>query len=136
HGHVGRGTLAVADPGALVGVLLGVAEVGPAAGRVLVGDGLGVLVALDDGEAVQGAGRTGVHEVLATAGADVEQVGQVGQRHVTDRRGDAQVAVPVVPGAEAVGLVVVRVGALGREDDVLRVPVQGGRGVAEVAGGL
>src|SRR6185437_14061159 len=134
HAHVGRLALAAADPGALVSVLLA-AGGGPATGRVLVGDGLGVLVALDDGEAIQGAGRTRVHEVLAAAGADVEQVGQVGQCDVAIGRADTEVTVSVVPGAETIGLVVVRVGALGREDDVLRVAVQRAGGVAEVAGG-
>src|SRR5215469_3839617 len=51
------------DPGALVGVLRA-GGVGPAAGRVLVGDGLGVLVTVHDGHAVLQACAAGVDEVL------------------------------------------------------------------------
>src|SRR5204862_1903776 len=77
--HVLRAAGAAGQPRALVGVLL-TGGVGPAAGRVLVGDGLGVLVALDHGDAVEGAGRAGVDEVLAAGGARVGDV-----RHVRER---------------------------------------------------
>jgi hypothetical protein len=43
--------------------------------RVLVGDGLGVLVALDDGDAVEGAG--GVDEVLPAVEPRAGDVAQV-----------------------------------------------------------
>src|ERR1700724_3328066 len=128
------------DPGALVAVL-GAAGVGIAAGRVLVGDGLRVLVALDDGDAVLGPGAAGVDEARPAGGARVGDVGQVRERDVAvggTHRAAAEraVAVVVVPGAESVGQPPVRVGAGRGDDDVLRVPVGGCGGVAEVAGGV
>src|SRR6476620_4732700 len=70
------------DPGTLVGVFRA-GGVGPAAGRVLVGDGLGVLVAVHDGDAVLQARAAGVDEVLAAGGAQVGDVGHVGEGDVT-----------------------------------------------------
>src|SRR5262249_61213736 len=58
------------DPGALVGVLQA-AGVGPAAGRVLVGDRLGVLVAVHDGHAVPQARAAGVADGITEATAHV-----------------------------------------------------------------
>ena len=107
------------------------------AGRVLVGAGLGVLVAFHDGDAVERA--VAVHEVLATARAGVGNVGQVGERDVTEvgghrATGQGGVPVVVVPGTEALGLVVVGVGAVRGDDHVLGEPVRRGGGVAEVRG--
>src|SRR6185437_6683422 len=87
-----------------------------------------------DRETVVGAGAAGVEEVLATGSADVSHVRHVGERDVADRGGGAHVAVPVVPRAEAAGLVVVGVGAGRRDDVVLGEPVRGRGGVAEVGG--
>src|SRR5580704_17504805 len=109
--------------------------------RVLIGDGLGVLVALDDRHAVQRARAARVHEVLATGCAKVVDVGEVGESNVTVGRAhwsaaEGGVAVVVVPGAEALLLPLVRVRAGGGDDDVLSVAVRRGRGVAEVRGGI
>src|SRR6476661_7852496 len=131
------------DPGALVGVLLaGVGArggVGPATGRVLVGDRLGVLVALDHGVAVVGAGGPGVDEVLPATGAHVHDVRHVGEGDVAVGAGrpDVGVAVVVVPRAEgaARGVEAVRVHPRRREDDVLGVAVARRRRVAEVCCG-
>src|SRR5215467_12527097 len=122
------------DPGALVAVLRA-EPVGPAASRVLVRAGLGVLVTLDDRDAVERA--VAVDEVLPARGAGVGDVGQVGERDIPVGGGHAAaaeggVAVVVVPGAEPLGLVVVGVGAVRGDDDVLGVAVGGGGGVAEV----
>src|SRR5205807_9575083 len=78
-GDVLRGALPRGDPGALVAVLVA-RGVGPAAGWELVGDRLGVLVALDDRDAVERARRADVDEVLA---AGAPHVGHV--RHVRER---------------------------------------------------
>src|SRR5438445_13333419 len=64
------------DPRALVGVLLAL-DVGPAAGRELVGDRLGVLVAEDHGETIGVAGGAGVDEVLPAGRPHVQLVGVV-----------------------------------------------------------
>src|SRR6185437_219983 len=101
------------------------------------GDRLGVLVAVDDGHAVQGA--VAVDEVLPARGAHVGDVRAVGECDVAVRRTDRATAqcgvtVPVVPGAELAGrgVVAVGVGATRRHDDVLGGPVERGGGVAEV----
>src|SRR6185437_15258675 len=116
--QVGRGGAGTLAPRAQVAVLLARRRVGPAACRVLVGDGLGVLVPVDDRDAVKRARAAGVDEVLAAGRADVHGVGHVGERDVTHRGADAHVAVPVVPGTEPAGLVVVRVRAMRRDDVV------------------
>src|SRR5450432_934897 len=69
-GQVGRWSARSLAPCAQVAVLLA-GRAGPAARRVLVGDGLGVLMAVHDRHAVQGAGAAGVDEVHATGGASV-----------------------------------------------------------------
>src|SRR5436305_12459020 len=102
--HERAATAARVDPGTLVGVLLA-GEVGPAAGRVLVGDGLGVLVPLHDREAVAPAAGTGADEMRPAGGTHVGDVGHVGERDgavVGGHRAAAEggVAVVVVPGAE------------------------------------
>src|SRR5437879_8309410 len=51
HAHVRGRSLAGADPGALIAILLA-REGGPAAGRILIGHRLGVLVAVHDGKAI------------------------------------------------------------------------------------
>src|SRR2546429_2824875 len=64
HAHVRGRPLAGADPGALIAILLA-QQGGPAAGRILIGHRLGVLVAVHDGEAVEQTRGAGVDEVLA-----------------------------------------------------------------------
>src|SRR5204862_6971620 len=132
------------QPGALVRGLLA-AEVEPAAGRVLVGDRLGVLVARDDRGAVELARGPRADEAGPAVDAGVGDVGHVGERDVTVGGGDGTaaaeggVAVPVVPGAEilpGLGVEPVGVGAGRGEDDVGRVAVIGRRGVAGVGGGV
>src|SRR5215471_18055560 len=60
--QIGRATRAAGrDPGAEVGILEA-AGVGPAAGRVLVSDRLGELVAVDDRDAIELAGVAGADE--------------------------------------------------------------------------
>src|SRR6185312_7728308 len=77
-------------------------------------------------------------EVLAAARPHVEYVGVVGKCETAVRRGDADVAGPVVPRAPVAGRGVeaVRVSAGRREDRVLRIAVGRCRGVAEVCGGV
>src|SRR6476620_2418361 len=96
-----RGALPGGDPGALVGVLEA-GPVGPAANGELVGDGLGVFVFLDTRTTVGHAVGGRVDEVRATAGAQVRDVGHVGEgqvavrraRRATSQRGIAGVVVP------------------------------------------
>src|SRR6266513_2059894 len=68
HAHVRGRPLAGADPGALIAILLA-QQGGPAAGRILIGQRLGVLVAVHDREAIEQARRAAIDEVLATVGA-------------------------------------------------------------------
>src|ERR1035438_6370988 len=124
-------------PGALIGVLAATG-VSPAAGWVLVGEGLGVLVALNDRDAVLGARAAGVDEVRTAGATHVSDIRAVGESDVPvgGGRPDAWVAVPVVPGAEPPGRGVEAIGVSpGRgDDDVLGVPVGRGGGVAEMGG--
>src|SRR6185369_4827067 len=123
-------------PSALVGVL-GAATVGPAARRILVGDGLGVLVPHHDGDAVEVARAAGIDVVLAAACPQIGHVWSVREREVAVRRGDTdiRVTVVIVPGTEvsAGGVEAIRVGSGRGHDDVLCVAVGGRRGVAEVS---
>src|ERR1700746_3341206 len=68
HADIRRGALAAANPGALIAVLLSGGG-GPAAGRILIGEGLGVLVAADDRKAVERSRGTRVDEARSTAAA-------------------------------------------------------------------
>src|SRR5207244_10958050 len=132
HAHVRRGALTRADPRALVTVFLARELVGPAAGRILVGHGFGVLVTVHDREAIESSGRAAVDEILTAALAEIGDVRHVGERQIAVRGSRV-----VVPGAEVRGgrVEAVRVGAGGRDDHVLHVAVGGGRGVAEVGSG-
>src|SRR2546430_10256619 len=65
HGHVRGRPLAGADPGALIAILLA-QQGGPAAGRVLIGQRLGVLVAVHDRDAIEQARRYAYDTVLAS----------------------------------------------------------------------
>ena len=96
-----------ADPGALVGVLLAAAmSVQPPAGfwSVMVSAYSWPSTIVKPSSV---PAEPGVDEVLAAAGARVGDVRQVGERDVAvrTRRRPRSVAVPVVPGAEAAGLV-------------------------------
>src|SRR5581483_6372079 len=110
-------------PRALVAVLLARAVVPRV--ELRVGDGLAVVVAGDDGQAVEETGLVDVAQPAREA-----HVGDVGEVRVRDGVARGVVHVVPVPRAVAVRLAPVEVGA-GREgDDVVRV-----RGVAEVRDG-
>src|SRR5207253_10355560 len=79
HAHVRRGALTRADPRALVTVFLARELVGPAAGRILVGHGFGVLVTVHDREAIESSGRAAVDEILTAACAEIGDVREVGE---------------------------------------------------------
>src|SRR5580704_5935483 len=122
-------------PGAEVADLLAIA-CRPAARRELIGDGFGVLMALNDGDSIELIAR--IHQPRTAAGAGVRDVREIGEREQLAGGGAAtiqrRIAGVVVPGAETALLVLVWVRAGGGHDDVLRITVGCGGRVAEMRG--
>lgn len=75
--------LARIDPGALVAILSSTGGICPPSRGVLVGDSLGVLVAVDDAKTVQRTSQATVHVVLAAARANIHYIGHVGECDVS-----------------------------------------------------